>query len=252
MIIQAYFGSAQTGLGYQFFDQNGTLIGARITAGISSLPEVGAYIADAIVPESGVGVFWDSNETPTGASEDLREALSQPAIPTAAQVADAVWDEDLTDHALPGTTGDQLAAAGASGDPWATLVPGDYADGTAGSAVGRLNNTPAENPIAIVPAPTGDPDLAVVYVDTEDMLGQVITDAVIMIELISTQPAKTAQGRIVGNQGAKMPHDADTPGRYQINLETGLRYRAKCLELFGPNGKTFTLAAGAENLNLAD
>ena len=76
MIIQARFGVAQTGLGYQFYDDAGTLLSTRITAGIATLPETGAYIADATVPVGSVGVFWDSTETPEGATEDLREAFA--------------------------------------------------------------------------------------------------------------------------------------------------------------------------------
>lgn len=228
-------------------------IAAIFTAAGTTLPAQIAALNDPTAADI-AGAVWDEalagHLTAGSAGAALNGAGTTP--PTAEQVAAAVWNATIADFSATGSTGEQLAAAGASGDPWATLVPGAYAEGTAGAAVGRLNNTPAENPISIVPDPTGDPDLAVVYVDTEDILGQVITDAVIMIELTSTQPAKTAQGRIVGNQGAKMPHNADTPGRYQINLETGLCYRAKCLELFGPNGKTFTLAAGAETLNLAD
>ena len=75
MIIQAFFGEAQTGLGYQFYDESGALLGARVTAGISSLPEVGGYVADAEKPSSAVGVFWDSVETPGGVSSDVPDQI---------------------------------------------------------------------------------------------------------------------------------------------------------------------------------
>ena len=58
------------------------------------------------------------------------------AAPTAGQVADAVWDEAIADHQAAGTTGNKLNAAGNAGDPWSTPVPGAYAAGTAGHAVG--------------------------------------------------------------------------------------------------------------------
>jgi len=48
MIIQSRFGAAQTGLGYQFYDATGALLSARITAGITALPETGSYIANKI------------------------------------------------------------------------------------------------------------------------------------------------------------------------------------------------------------
>jgi len=251
MILQVFFGEAQTGLGYQFYDKDGTLLGSRVTTGIDSLPEAGGYAVEATPPGGTVGIFWDSTETPDGVSEDLREALREGA-PTVEEIADAVWDEAIADHQTAGSTGEQLQAAGDSGDPWATTVPGDYADGTAGAAVGRLNNTPAENPVAIIPAPPANPDLAAVFVDTEDILGAPVTNAVIQIELVTTQPATTEAGRVVGNHVKKMTHEEGTPGRYTVDLETGLKYRAKCAELFGPDGKTFTLETTAETLNLAD
>jgi hypothetical protein len=57
-------------------------------------------------------------------------------IPTAADVADAVWDEAIAGHAGSGSTGEALAAAGASGDPWITALPGSYTAGQAGYIVG--------------------------------------------------------------------------------------------------------------------
>jgi hypothetical protein len=53
-------------------------------------------------------------------------------IPTAAQNADAVWDEAISGHLTGGTTGASLNASGSAGDPWTTPLPGAYADGTAG------------------------------------------------------------------------------------------------------------------------
>jgi hypothetical protein len=51
-------------------------------------------------------------------------------------VADVVWDEPLASHAIVGSTGAALSAAGGSGDPWATALPGAYGAGTAGKIVG--------------------------------------------------------------------------------------------------------------------
>jgi len=452
MIIQAYFRATQTGLGYQFYDDGGTLLGSKVTAGIDSGPETGSYVADATVEIGAVGVVWTSTETPEGISEDLREALavetlearvtaaragyldklnvtgdlahsdaastyratepdnsgiaaikaktdnlpaapaatgdiptaaavrseidsnstqlsailtdtgtSLPSLisalndiaasdvrtelatelgridasissrlasgdysapiaaaaiaaqvrielatelaridaaistrlaaagyttapaaaavatavrselsvemgridvavssvggesaPSAAEIAGAVWDEEISDHQSVGSTGEKLQAAGASDDPWSTEVPGAYADGTAGAAVGRLNNTPIENPVAIAPLPPSGADLAVVYVDSSDILGEVVTDAIIRITMTSSQPATTQQGRIVSSQGAKMIHDDDNPGRYTVQLEVGLSYLASNPELFGATGKAFTLDALDELLDLAD
>jgi hypothetical protein len=53
-------------------------------------------------------------------------------------VADAVWDEALSGHATAGTTGAALSAAGGAADPLLNAVPGSYASGTAGNALGRI------------------------------------------------------------------------------------------------------------------
>jgi len=62
---------------------------------------------------------------------------------TAADAADAVWEELIADHsATSGSTAEQLAAAGAAGDPWATALPGTYTAGQAGKIVGdNINAT---------------------------------------------------------------------------------------------------------------
>lgn len=63
-------------------------------------------------------------------------------LPTAAENADAVWDEALADHLGAGSTGEALNAAGAAGDPWSTALPGAYGAGTAGKIIGEnLNAT---------------------------------------------------------------------------------------------------------------
>lgn len=64
------------------------------------------------------------------------------ALPTAAGIADAVWDEVLSGHLTGGTTGAALNASSSAGDPWATSLPGAYSAGTAGKIIGdNLNAT---------------------------------------------------------------------------------------------------------------
>lgn len=138
MIIQARFSAAQTGIGYQFYSATGALLGARVTAGISALPETGSYIADATVPSGAAGVYWLTNES--AATEDLREALAS-------------------------------GTGGSSGDPLVATVPGAYAVGTAGYALGRLNISPPEAPVIVIPNPADDDTLCVVYVDGETFAG---------------------------------------------------------------------------------
>lgn len=60
------------------------------------------------------------------------------APPTAAAIADQVWDETAADHVTVGSTGKKLTDAGNAGDPWNTALPGAYASGTAGWILGGL------------------------------------------------------------------------------------------------------------------
>jgi hypothetical protein len=62
---------------------------------------------------------------------------------TNATIADQVWEEAIADHSgTVGSTAEQLAAAGAAGDPWATLLPGSYGAGEAGKIIGdNINAT---------------------------------------------------------------------------------------------------------------
>ncbi len=62
------------------------------------------------------------------------------SVPSAATVADAVWDEALSGHSTAGSTGAALTAAGGATDFLSVVVPGSYASGTAGHALGRIAN----------------------------------------------------------------------------------------------------------------
>ena len=57
--------------------------------------------------------------------------------PTAAVIADAVWDEAIAGHLTVGSTGAALNGAGSAGDPWSTSLPGAYGVGTAGNILGN-------------------------------------------------------------------------------------------------------------------
>ena len=67
------------------------------------------------------------------------------AAPTAAAVADQVWEETLADHSgTAGSTAEALNAAGAAGDPWTTALPGAYGAGSAGKIIGDNINAPLD------------------------------------------------------------------------------------------------------------
>lgn len=64
--------------------------------------------------------------------------------PTAASIADAVWDEAIADHLTGGSTGASLNAAGSAGDPWTTTLPGSYTGSQAGKMLSDILTDTAE------------------------------------------------------------------------------------------------------------
>lgn len=70
-------------------------------------------------------------------------------IPSAAGIADAVWDEALLGHAATGTAGKKLSDSIAA-DPWASELPGTYTSGQAGQIVGRLAALDVSAPPSVV------------------------------------------------------------------------------------------------------
>lgn len=82
--------------------------------------------------------------------------------PSAATIADAVWDELLSGHAVSGSAGEALSAAGTAGDPWTTALPGAYGSGTAGKIIGDNINATISSRATQTSLDTLDD-----YVDTE-------------------------------------------------------------------------------------
>lgn len=110
--------AAADGTGYNL--GGGSIVAASVSGAVNSVT---------------TGVTVASNTDKTGYSLAT-------APPTAAAIADAVWDEALSGHLTSGSTGAALNAAGAAGDPWSTALPGAYGAGTAGKIVGdNLNAT---------------------------------------------------------------------------------------------------------------
>lgn len=132
---------------------SGALYGTAALTGTGGVTGSASAVANAVAALSGSGALAaviaalghaaatvTGSGTVTGgfyASGDMSANItSSGGILTAAQVADAVWDEILADHVLAGSTGEALAAAGSAGDPWITPLPGAYGAGTAGAIVG--------------------------------------------------------------------------------------------------------------------
>jgi len=89
------------------------------------------------------------------------------AAPSAATVADAVWDEALSGHAGAGSTGAALSAAGAAGDPWSTALPGAYGAGTAGKLLSDIEAVAPDNKPTV--AATGEASANVVKQAGEEL-----------------------------------------------------------------------------------
>lgn len=72
-----------------------------------------------------------------------------------ASILAVVWDTAISGHTTSGTFGAALNAAGSSGDPWATSLPGAYGAGTAGFIVGTNLNATVTSRMATYAQPTG-------------------------------------------------------------------------------------------------
>jgi len=127
----------------------------------------------------------DTNELQTDWHDGgrLDSLLDGASAPSAATVADAVWDEALAGHAGVGSAGAALTAAGSAGDPWATALPGAYGAGTAGLLLGTtIPNaiTTIDNEIAVIDGIVDD-----ILVDTGTTLNTLIADIPTNAELAS-------------------------------------------------------------------
>jgi hypothetical protein len=110
-----------------------------------SVDAIGEYIAvfktaTTTVDAQHIPALWIVGR---GGNENLDAAISSrnaTTPPAANAIADQVWDEAITGHAVAGSTGALLSAAGAAADPLLNAVPGSYASGTAGAALGRIGS----------------------------------------------------------------------------------------------------------------
>lgn len=122
------------------------------------------------------------------------------AADVSAEIADAVWEEAIADHSgTAGSTAEQLAAAGAAGDPWATALPGSYTAGQAGYILGTNLNATVSSRATQTSVDTVD-DL----IDTEIAAIKTVVDAIEVDtqDIQSRLPAALVGGRIDANVGA--------------------------------------------------
>jgi hypothetical protein len=125
-----------------------------LTSALTTANSIGKLLVDNINATIGsratqtsvdtVDDFLDTEIAAIKAKTDLipTDPAETSDIPSAATIADAVWDEAIAGHAAAGSTGEALGAAGSAGDPWTTALPGAYGAGSAGKLVGdNLNAT---------------------------------------------------------------------------------------------------------------
>lgn len=107
-------------------------VSSRLSAGSYVAPDnVGIAVAESVAIKLGSALELDGAVYRYTANA-LELAPTGGGGPTAAQIADAVWDEPIADHLTAGSTGARLNAAGSAGDPWATTGLGSYPAGSAG------------------------------------------------------------------------------------------------------------------------
>jgi len=115
---------------------------------------------------------WDeaqSGHTTNGTFGKYLDAqITSVSAPTASAVADAVWDEAISGHAAGGSTGATLSAAGASGDPWTTAIPGSYSSGQAGYVLGTTVVNGLTNDAIVYVNPSTKYDLELIRGDAYD------------------------------------------------------------------------------------
>ena len=97
------------------------------------------------------------------------DAIPGASAPSAATIADAVWDEILSGHAVSGSTGEALAAAGGAGDPWITALPGSYSAGQAGYIIGTNLNATVSSRATQASVDTIDGIVDSILVDTAEI-----------------------------------------------------------------------------------
>lgn len=81
MRIEVDFGSAQTGVGYRFYDVDAAWIGARVTTGVIAANYPGGYAAIVTPPPGAVAVYWDCDAAGVNARADLDESCPTVVCP---------------------------------------------------------------------------------------------------------------------------------------------------------------------------
>lgn len=155
-------------------DATGATVGIDVVAVKADTASIQADTNDlqARVPATLVSGRMDASVGAMAADTLTASALATSAVD---ELVDGVWDEAIAGHLTAGSTGAALNAAGGSGDPWATAIPGAYGAGTAGKILGDNINATISSRATQASVDTVD-DL----IDTEVAAIKTVVDAILV------------------------------------------------------------------------
>lgn len=172
----------------------GNLAGTRLDAAVSSrstltAPDVWASPTrtltsfGTLATDVATSVWAAGSRTLTGFGTlaadvwaHVTRTLTSGAAPSATDNAAAVWGATASSYNVAGTMGQKLNAAGGAADPLLNVVPGTYAVGTAGWALGNLTGGSGTVPYTytVTHATSGAPVDGVKVTVTSDRAGTIM------------------------------------------------------------------------------
>lgn len=119
---------------------------ALSSAGVQAIWDA---LTSALTAVGSIGKLLVDNINATISSRLASGSYTTP--PTVGAIADQVWDEALGGHAVPGSTGEALSAAGGAGNPWLVVIDGtrtaaELARGWTAALLGKANGLATTNP----------------------------------------------------------------------------------------------------------
>jgi len=126
------------GLASANLDTQLSTITSYVDTEVAAIKVVTDELATALEPDAGSPLRYRFT------ADALSETPTSGSCPTVAQIADGVWDEAIAGHLGAGSTGEALTGAGATGNPWITVLEGsltasDLLRVTAGVVAGKDN-----------------------------------------------------------------------------------------------------------------
>ena len=122
----------------------GSVTGAvgSVTGAVGSVTgNVGGSVASvANIAPTGTGLTaipwnaaWDAE-----VQSEVQDAITASSLPTAATMANAVWDEVVAGHVGAGSAGATLYAISNTQNTWNIAIPGEFVEGSAGAAFSTI------------------------------------------------------------------------------------------------------------------